>query len=269
MTNWHKDDLPLLLDVARQAGAIAHGYFGQQLKTWYKGQERSPVSEADYAVDKLLRDTLLGARPNYGWLSEETLDDPARLSNETIFVVDPIDGTRGFIAGKRDWCISVAIVHQGVPVAGVLAVPARDEIWAAALGQGATRNGVALEAAPSSPPVPLVVSMPDSLAPEAIARFGDDIERAPGGPSLALRIARVASGELDAVLVRPRSNEWDLAAANVLLGETGRCLVDEHGTRVTYNAADPSRGILVAAAPAETGRLLACFSTGDRSGPGH
>lgn len=87
------EDLALLLDAARAAGSIAMGYFGKSPEVWMKGGT-SPVSEADYAADKYLRETLLVARPDYGWLSEETADDPARLSARRTFVVDPIDGTR-------------------------------------------------------------------------------------------------------------------------------------------------------------------------------
>ena len=139
-SDWIADDLALLIDAAQKAGEIAHSYFGRSPETWYKGKERSPVSEADMASDRFLRDTLLAARPSYGWLSEETLDDPSRLARERIFIVDPIDGTRGFIGGKTDWCVSVAIVENGVAVVGALASPARGNIWWASRGNGAFLN---------------------------------------------------------------------------------------------------------------------------------
>ena len=256
------EDLELLIDATREAGAIAHSYFGRSPETWYKGAERSPVSEADMASDRYLRERLLSARPDYGWLSEETLDDPSRLDRERVFIVDPIDGTRGFIGGKVDWCVSVAIAENGVAVAGVLASPARGDLWWASRGNGAYLNSELLSVASDRPVVrPLRLSMPDMLANKSITDPGFLIERAPGGPSLALRLARVASGDLGGVLVRPRSNEWDLAAADVLLSETGHCLVDESGERVAFNRPDPSHGFLMAASREDIGPLRRCFPT--------
>jgi myo-inositol-1(or 4)-monophosphatase len=254
------DDLDLIIAATRQAAEIAHAYFGRSPETWYKGAERSPVSEADMASDRYLRETLLAARPDYGWLSEETLDDPSRLEKERVFIVDPIDGTRGFIGGKTDWCVSVAVAEKGIAVAGVLASPARGDIWWASRGNGAFLNSVPLAVASDRPAMrPLRLSMPDMLASKTIVEQGFAIERAPGGPSLALRLARVASGDLGGVLVRPRSNEWDLAAADVLLSETGHCLVDEKGQRISFNRPDPSHGFLVAASREDVGPLRRCF----------
>ena len=91
-------DLDLLVAAAREAGALALTYFGQDPRSWPKGAT-SIVSEADFAVDRLLAERLLAARPDYGWLSEETADNPDRLARWRVFVVDPIDGTRAFLAG--------------------------------------------------------------------------------------------------------------------------------------------------------------------------
>ncbi len=97
---------------ARQAGDIALGFFGQDPETWYKGKAgMSPVSEADLAVDRFLADYLRSARPDYGWLSEETADDRSRLNHERVFIVDPIDGTRAFLAGGDEWTVAIAVVE--------------------------------------------------------------------------------------------------------------------------------------------------------------
>ena len=137
-------DLALIEDAAREAGEIAMSFFRADNKVWHK-HGNSPVSEADFAVDRFLTETLRSARPDYGWLSEETEDSGERLSASRIFVVDPIDGTRGFIDGRREWCISVAVVENGVPVAGVLECPALSETFAAASGEGSRLNGRPLE----------------------------------------------------------------------------------------------------------------------------
>src|SRR4051812_4316244 len=126
-------------------------YFGKNPQVWMKGGT-SPVSEADHAADAYLRQTLLAARPDYGWLSEETIDNPARLLARRTFVVDPIDGTRGFLEGLRSWCVSVAVVEDGRTLAGVLECPAKDETYWALPGQGAFRNGkpIAVRQAPAT-----------------------------------------------------------------------------------------------------------------------
>jgi len=112
------EDLDLIRAAASAAGEVAMGFFGKSPEVWYKNENRSPVSAADFAANEKLAQMLRAARPNYGWLSEETEDDAARLGCETLFVVDPIDGTRAFIAGLDTWCVSVAVVHRAVPVAG-------------------------------------------------------------------------------------------------------------------------------------------------------
>jgi len=259
------DDLNLLVEVARSAGEIAHGFFRQSPETWYKGDERSPVSEADIAVDEHLRTVLTAARPDYGWLSEESPDEKSRLDRDMVFIVDPIDGTRGFIGGKRDWCISIAIVKNGNPVAGILAAPARGdqqggELWVASTGQGAWLDGNRLHSAANSVPVrPLEVSMSDMLASGALKKFPTEIKRKYGGPSLALRLARVASGEIGGVLIRPRANEWDLAAADLIMREAGYLLVDDKSSELTYNRSDPSYGFLVAGALGDIELLQGCL----------
>ncbi len=147
-TQWLRD-LELITTAAMAAGEKALGFFRKNPDFRYKNEDRSPVSEADYAANDVLKERLLAARPNYGWLSEETDDDEARLGCETVFVVDPIDGTRAFIAGKDVWCVSVAVVHEGRPVAGVLYAPALIELYQAAQGQG--RGATACRSAPARP----------------------------------------------------------------------------------------------------------------------
>jgi myo-inositol-1(or 4)-monophosphatase len=129
-------DLDLLTRAALEAGQLAMTFFRQSPQAWAK-LGGSPVTEADMAVDTLLRTGLLAARPDYGWLSEETADDLSRRERQTIFVVDPIDGTRGFIEGDDRWCVSVAVVHEGRPVVGALYAPARQAIYTAVTGRGA------------------------------------------------------------------------------------------------------------------------------------
>src|SRR5262245_21859517 len=137
-------DLELLKAAATDAGALAMTFFRNNPNAWAKAGG-SPVTEADTAVDAYLRTRLLAERPNYGWLSEETADGPARLGCETIFAVDPIDGTRGFIEGDDRWCVSLAVVRHGRPVVAVLIVPARAEFYFAAEGEGTWSSATQLK----------------------------------------------------------------------------------------------------------------------------
>ena len=133
-------DLALIREAALKAGDIAMGYFRKNPDVWYKGG-RSPVTEADISVNTYLNEKLSAARPGYGWLSEENEDDRAQRRQDRVFVVDPIDGTRAFVNGEDVWCVSIAVVEAGVSLAGVLVCPARREVFEAAEGAGATKNG--------------------------------------------------------------------------------------------------------------------------------
>jgi myo-inositol-1(or 4)-monophosphatase len=243
-------DLLLIREAAHAAGEIAMGYFKRNPQTWLKGGH-SPVSEADYAVDHYLRETLTAARPDYGWLSEETADSPARLTARRTFVVDPIDGTRAFLQGASTWCVSIAVVENGEPLAGVLDCTAREEVFEATAGQGALRNGTPLRVAAQSAK-PLVAG-PKSLFDEGAIGWPAHFRRGPYFPSLAYRLAMVASGELDATFVKPNAQDWDIAAADLILRESGGRLVDINGNSLHYGGPDPSHGALVAG----SGPLLA------------
>jgi myo-inositol-1(or 4)-monophosphatase len=256
-TREHADDLALMLEASRLAADIAMSHFRKDPEVWYKNEGRSPVSEADIAIDLLLRKMLIDARPDYGWLSEEAVDTEERLSHRRVFIIDPIDGTRAYVSGRPDWCVSIGLVEDGIPVAGVLAAPARGEVWLAHLGGGAFLNGVKLTASDSGlSKAPLRVAVPDVVAKEMRPGAEESLEKVAGGPSLALRVAAVAQGDLDGIFIRPRSSEWDLAAADVMLAETGHVLADRDGARMVYNAPDPSRGLLVAASFDQTPVLL-------------
>src|SRR5471030_2082694 len=142
-------DVALLTDTVREAGALALSLFRTELRNWTKGAS-SPVSEADIAVNDLLEKRLRSATPDYGWLSEESVDDEQRLGKHLVWIVDPIDGTRGYLAGREDWCVSVALVEDASPVLAAVFVPASDEFFFAARGQGATRNHVPIHATPGT-----------------------------------------------------------------------------------------------------------------------
>jgi myo-inositol-1(or 4)-monophosphatase len=237
------EDRELLRASAVTAGIIASGYFRTDLKHWTKSGD-SPVSEADILLDDYLRASLLGARPHYGWLSEESADSAERLGRRRCFVVDPIDGTRGFIRGEDSWAVSLAVVEDGVPIAGVVYAPARDELYDAALGAGARLNGAPLPPPPVARPLPLIPA-PGAVHQELKAA-GLAYEKGPMYPSLAYRLVQVAAGRLDAAVARRGSQDWDIAGAAIILAEAGVVLDDVCAGAPRFNRRDIRHGALAA-----------------------
>lgn len=230
-------DTALLAAAVEAAASIALGFFRADPQVWLKAGN-SPVSEADLAVDRLLKDRLCAARPAYGWLSEETVDDPARLDRARVFVVDPIDGTRAFLAGKKEWAISAAVVDNGVPVSGALLQPATGVLLVATRGGGAFQAGVELRTSPASGLAGARVSGSKRFQDHpAFAGLG--MVSVPQIPSLALRFARIAQGELDIAFAAPNAHDWDLAAADLLIREAGGTITDSAGAELVYNGAVP------------------------------
>lgn len=248
-----------LLDATRAAGAIALEAFRPGEKTtaaisWKEGN--SPVTEADKAADALLRLRLEAAFPDAGWLSEETADNSARLSRRRVLIVDPIDGTRGFMNGDDRFAVCAALVEDGVPVAGVVHLPARGETYSAARGAGAFLNGAAITVSPRRRLAGARLSGPQPML-DIVRGAGALVEMVPRAPSLAYRIVSVADGQLDATLASARSHDWDLAAADLILQEAGGSLTDLGGTAPLYNRPEPRHGELLAAPVALREPLLA------------
>ncbi|TPW31148.1 3'(2'),5'-bisphosphate nucleotidase CysQ [Martelella alba] len=253
------DDLALIEAAARDAGGVALGYFGQAPQTWWKNNGASPVSEADFAANRRLEALLRHARPDYGWLSEESEDDPARLSCERAFVVDPIDGTRGFLAGDKRWVVSVAVVNRGEPVAAVLFAPALDELFTACKGGPAAKNGADIACRLAGAGDMLDFAAPGNLVERLAPAMQKRIHRAGHVPSLAYRLAMVAEGRLDGTLVRTDSHDWDIAAADLILRCAGAKLVDGDGVAPRYNLADVSKETLFAGSSDLVDMLLRHF----------
>ncbi|MEO1066151.1 MAG: 3'(2'),5'-bisphosphate nucleotidase CysQ [Pseudomonadota bacterium] len=228
------DDIELLVDAAREAGRIGLQYFKRAPEVWTKGQD-SPVSEADLAIDRFLCDHLLSARPDYGWLSEETEDDRARLSKQRVFVVDPIDGTRGFIAETPNWTISIAIVEAGRPIAGVLFGPVLEKLYVAEKGHGTVLNGEPIASLNHSDLALGEYAIPARVANSVQERLKTKMTRAPHIHSLAYRFALVAEGGLSGAIARPSAHDWDLAAADIILTEANAALLTLTGQAPTYN----------------------------------
>lgn len=239
-------ELTLLRDAAREAGRIAMRYFGRSPEVWLKDGV-SPVSEADLAVDRYLKDVLLKARPDYGWLSEETIDERAAQKRSRAFVVDPIDGTRAYIAGQDQWCVSIAVVEDGRPLAGVLECPARKEFIEAGKGIGASQNGIAIHTKLPKPGEKISIASARNMVTALPEHWRDRVMVHPYVPSLAYRIAMVARGDIAGTFIRPNSHDWDLAAADLILSESGGAILTSDAFPITYGGPTSSHGALVAA----------------------
>jgi len=247
-----------LAECVREAGALALTMFGVPIKTWTKGGS-SPVCEADIAVDRLLRERLMAGASGFAWLSEESADDPSRLEARYVWVVDPIDGTRAYIAGLPDWTISAALVEAGRPIAACLYAPAMDEFFMAIAQGGATLNGEAIAATPGASLAEARIAGPKPIL-ERLAAVAPPFTIMPRERSLALRLARVAQGSLDAAIAGGNSHDWDLAAADLLVHEAGGAMTPSGGGPVLYNRTVPRHGMLVAAGRDRHAALVDLFA---------
>ncbi len=246
------DNLKLLEDAVRAGGDIARKFYGGDYKRWSK-DGGSPVTEADLAVNKYLCEILTAARPDYGWLSEESADHPERLSRRHVFVVDPIDGTVAFLKNRPHFTICAAIVVDGRPVCGAIYNPISDELYAARAGGRARRNGQVIH-----------VGARGNL--DECAMLGDrtQLTCAPwpamhvqNRNSVAYRLMLVADGSADASASLTAKRDWDLAAADIILAEAGGLLTDARGQTLIYNRASTIQSSLVAANPVLHGEIIA------------
>jgi myo-inositol-1(or 4)-monophosphatase len=249
-------DLPGLRDrlekIVREAGELARVTARRPFKRWGKGNDHSPVSEGDIAVNDLLQQRLRELVPGAGWVSEES---EAGGEQETTWIVDPIDGTRAYISGRADWTISVALVAQGTPRLAALYAPATDEMFLALAGQGATVNGARIKPSADAELSGAKLAGPKRYL-DRLASLNPQIKGQPKIHSLALRLTRVAQGELDAAFASSGSHAWDLAAADLLLREAGAVMSDFSARRLRYDRPHAAQGALVAAGPARHAALI-------------
>ena len=251
----HGADLDLICDAARAGGALALDYARNGVKVRTKS-DGTPVTDGDEAVDRLLFERLTAARPDYGWLSEETVDDPLRLRTARQFIVDPIDGTIAYMKGRPWYVVSIAVVEDGQTIAAALFAPALDELYTATRGGGARLNGQPIRASATT-------------VLEGSAMLGDPhLFRDPRWPTpwpqmrierrnaIAYRMALVASGAFDAALALSAKRDWDLAAATLVCEEAGARVTDHRGGELAFNSVGASIPSLICAAPGLHSEIL-------------
>ena len=240
-------DLELAVQAAREAGIQTLEYFGGQYEIEDKGGG-DPLTTADLAANTAISERLRSARPDYGWLSEETVDDKTRLSCQKTWIVDPIDGTREFVKGIPEYVVCVALCDSGVPTVGVIYNPARDALYAAVHQGGAFLNGKRIFCSETSS-----LTVATSIVSRSEDKRGEINSFRPHlGPvtpvgSVAYKLALVAAGGSDMNFSVQPKNEWDVCAGDLLIREAGGHMLDLQGNVRHYNQADPLiRGGLVA-----------------------
>ncbi len=247
--NDHLADLVLLSEAAQAAGEVALKYWKQSPEAWEKADGAGPVSVADLAVNDLLEARLRGARPDYGWLSEESIDDPARLAARRAFIIDPIDGTRAFLNDEGSFSHALAVVEDGQVVAGVVYLPVMNLNYTAVAGGPALLNG-----RPIQPSQTTRIESSTVLT----SRLSDDPRQWTGSvpdyrrsfrPSLAYRLCLVAEGRFDATISLREAWEWDIAAASLIAQRAGALATDRLGDPLHYNTASAQMNGLVVAPP--------------------
>lgn len=246
------DDLVLIAEAARGAGEIARRFFGGTYKKWEK-KKGEPVTEADLEIDRFLFETLTTARPGYGWLSEESVDNQARLSAEKTFVVDPIDGTIAFVRGRPHFTHAIAIVETGRPVSAVVFNPILNEMFAAGADRGATLDGRPIHATDRD-----AIEGCRMLGPKTLFEHPawSEAPNIPWPPmhleqrnSIAYRLALVGAGQFDATISLSSKHDWDLAAGDLIVQEAGGHMTNHLGKILRYNGAVPIQRSIVAAGP--------------------
>lgn len=205
-------------------------------ESWDKGGGAGPVSEADLAVNAHLEQVLQTARPDYGWLSEESEADLSRLDARHCFIIDPIDGTRAFIDGQNSFSHSLAIATDDRITAAVVYLPARDLIYSAHADGPAMLNDQ-----------PITVGTRDRIKGATVLTYRAVSEpgnwksgRAPGfqrefRPSLAWRLCLVAEGRFDAALSLRSAWEWDIAAGALIAERAGAIVTDRRDKPLRFN----------------------------------
>ncbi|WP_380055770.1 inositol monophosphatase family protein [Falsihalocynthiibacter sp. SS001] len=240
------DDLALLQDAAKASGEIAKKFWRLKPEVWDKPDGAGPVTEADLAIDTMLRTELLEARPDYGWLSEETEDTRERLDHEHVFIVDPIDGTRAFINGAPTFSHSLALAKNGKVTAAVVYLPMLDRLYCAALDTDATLNGTKILASArketeGASTLTTKVNLADHLWHESVPELDVHLRS-----SLAYRLCLVAQGRFDLMLTLRDTWEWDVAAGCLIAERAGAIVTDQRGDAVNFNNARPLLHGLVA-----------------------
>ncbi len=241
-------DHAFLCEAVREAGALSLRYFRHDPKVWEKNPG-DPVSEADLAVNELLRERLCTRHPDDGWLSEESADDPVRLAKRRVWIVDPIDGTRPFLRGLAEYTVCAGLAIDGRPRLAAVFNPATDEFFDAVGGGGARCNGADMVVSNRADLDGAHISSNQTTVARHLPEPDGALIRIAKLGSIAYRLALVALGRHDACVSLAGKNDWDIAAADLLVTEAGGRVTTPEGAPFSYNRESIRHAGLIAAGP--------------------
>lgn len=231
-------ELSVAIEASAEAAAAIKLCYGQDAEVRYKSPEE-PVTEADMVADRLLRELIGSVFPDDGWLSEESVDSGERLQKSRVWIVDPLDGTREFVAGRPEFAVSVGLIEDGLPVVGVIANPISGHIWSAQKGGGAFCDGepIHVRSTQSLEQSRVLVSRSETRR-GMMEKWADVLPLSPMGGA-AHKLVLIASGQADATFTQCRRCEWDLAAGVLILEEAGGRITRPNGVPFTFNREAP------------------------------
>jgi myo-inositol-1(or 4)-monophosphatase len=230
---------------AKEAGSIIMRLFRGKFDVHEKSKN-NPVTSADLAANRKIREIILGRFPEDGWLSEEDKDNAQRLSLSRVWVVDPIDGTKEFIEGVPQFAVSIGFVVEGRPKVAVVFNPAEGRFYQAAAGQGAYLNNQPIHVTPRNDIDGALLLVSRSEPQRKFQVFVDRCEIKPVG-SIAFRLAKIAGGDGDGTLTFRSIREWDICAGVLMVLEAGGKVVDGDGKTLRFNRQEARhRGVIAA-----------------------
>jgi 3'(2'), 5'-bisphosphate nucleotidase len=245
-------ELRFVVELARRAGEAALAFYGKPLRVDHKDEFDEPVTQADRSVNELIVRALRESFPADGVLAEESVDASDRLSRERVWMVDPIDGTKGFIAGTGDFCVQIGLAVKGRAALGVVYAPATDVLYWAARGHGSWVLRPTSEADAEPEPERLRVSVETELSLTRLAESRshrgprmDEVVRALGvraevrSHSVGIKVGLLVERQADLYIhMSPKTKQWDTCAPEVVLAEAGGRMTDLWGGPLLYNTPD-------------------------------
>ena len=219
----------------KEASRVIIKYYNSEANVKMKGTG-NPVTDADIEADDVLRNILTKECPEFGWLSEETVDSSERLDNEITWIVDPLDGTKEFVEGIPNFVISIGLVKNGVPALGVIMNPITGDLYTAYNGNGVELNDNPVSISDKINLYNMVMLNSRSETKKGLwDPFNKYFDKLIPIGSIAYKLAMVSANQSDIVASLKPKNEWDICAGHCLINESGGILLTSEGKEICYN----------------------------------